>query len=142
VPYKGDGPAIIDVLGRQVDVFIASIPGRLPHVKAGRLRALAVTSLKRSDLLPNVPTVSESGFPGYNVTGFRGVLAPAGTPREVVAKLYEEISRSLKVPDVRDRLIMQGAEPVGSTPEEFAAYIKAEIIKWEKVVKASGASAD
>ncbi|MBI4189186.1 MAG: tripartite tricarboxylate transporter substrate binding protein [Betaproteobacteria bacterium] len=142
VPYKGDAPAITDLLGRQVDASLPGMSSGLSHVKAGKLKALAVTSLKRSDLLPDVPTVSESGFPGYSVTGFRGFLAPAGTPREVVAKLYEETFRLLKFPDVRDRLVAQGADPVGSTPDEFAAFIKAEIIKWAKVAKQSGASAD
>ncbi|MBI4192325.1 MAG: tripartite tricarboxylate transporter substrate binding protein, partial [Betaproteobacteria bacterium] len=104
-----------------------------------RLRALAVSSLKRSALLPDVPTVAETGFPGYEVNGWKGLLAPAGTPREAVARLYEEISRSLKLPDVRDRMVANGADPVGSTPEEFAAYIQAEIVKWAKVIKQSGA---
>lgn len=145
VPYKGAGPAIIDLIGGQVDASIVSMPGGLPHARGGKnakIRAIAVTSIKRSLLLPDVPTVAEAGFPGYEVSGWFGMLAPAGTPREVVTKLYEEISRSLKLPDVGDRLVADGSEPVGSTPEEFAAYIKAEMIKWEKVIKQSGAKAD
>ena len=106
------------------------------------MKALAVTSLKRSVLLPDIPTIAESGFPGYEVSGWYGFSAPAGTPREVVAKLYKEISRSLTLPDVRDRMMANGQEPVGSTPEKFAAYIKAEMIKWEKVIKQSGAKVD
>ena len=142
VPYKGTGPAMIDLIGGQVDASIPTMPGGLPHVRSGKVKALAVTSLKRSALLPDVPTVSESGFPGYEVTGWKGLLAPVGTPREVVAKLYEEVSRSLKLSNVRDRMAGIGEDPVGSTPEEFAAYIKAEIVKWAKVVKQSGARAD
>jgi len=110
----------------------------VPQAKAGKLKALAVTLLQRSVLLPDVPTVAESGFPGFEVNGWQGLLAPAGTPREVVAKVYEEISRGLKLPEVKERLLVFGAEPVGSTPKEFAAYVQAEIIKWAKVVKQSG----
>jgi len=145
VPYKGAGPATIDLIAGQVDASMMSMPGGLPHVRGGKndkMRAIAVTSLKRSVLLPDVPTVAESGFPGFEVSGWYGLLAPAGTPREVVAKLYEEVSRSLKLSNVRDRMAGIGEDPVGSTPEEFAAYIKAEMIKWEKVIKQSGARAD
>ncbi|MBI4190580.1 MAG: hypothetical protein HY525_08580 [Betaproteobacteria bacterium] len=142
VPYKGTGPAMIDLIGGQVDASIPTMPGGLLHVRSGKVRALAVTSPKRSLLLPDVPTVAEAGIPGYEVTGWYGFLAPAGTQREVVAKIYEEVSRMLKLPDVIDRLVADGAEPVGTTPAEFAAYIKAEIIKWERVIKQSGAKAD
>ena len=145
VPYKGAGPATIDLIAGQVDASMMSMPGGLPHVRGGKndkMRAIAVTSLKRSVLLPDIPTIAESGFPGYEVSGCYGFSAPAGTPREVVAKLYKEISRSLTLPDVRDRMMANGQEPVGSTPEKFAAYIKAEMIKWEKVIKQSGARAD
>ncbi|MBI4192552.1 MAG: tripartite tricarboxylate transporter substrate binding protein [Betaproteobacteria bacterium] len=145
VPYKGAGPATIDLIAGQVDASMMSMPGGLPHVRGGKndkIRAIAVTSLKRSVLLPDVPTVAEAGFPGYEVSGWFGLLAPAGTPREAVTKLYEEISRSLKLPDVGDRMAAGGADPVGSTPEEFAAYIQAEIIKYEKVITQSGARAD
>lgn len=142
VPYKGGGSVIIDLIAGQVDASILSPPIALPHVRSGKIRALAVTSLKRSVLLPDVPTVAEDGFPGFEVSGWIGLLAPAGTPREVVAKIYQEISRILKLPDVIGRIMADGADPVGSTPEEFAAYIQAEIIKYEKVVKQSGARAD
>jgi tripartite-type tricarboxylate transporter receptor subunit TctC len=139
VPYKGGGPAIVDLIAGQLDAAIVSVPALLPHVRSGKINALAVTSLKRSPLMPDVSTVAEAGFPGYEVTSWYGLLAPAGTPRQIVARLYEEVSRILNLPDIRERLTADGAEPVGSTPEQFTAYIKAETIKWEKVAKRSGA---
>ncbi|MBI4192458.1 MAG: tripartite tricarboxylate transporter substrate binding protein [Betaproteobacteria bacterium] len=139
VPYKGAAPAMIDLIAGQVDAYVSS-PSGLPYVKSGKFKVLAVMSLKRSVFLPDVPTVAESGIPGSEVSGLYGLLAPAGTPREIVVKLYEEMSKSLKLPEVKDRLLVFGAEPVGSTPEEFAAYIQAEIIKWAKVAKQSGAA--
>jgi len=142
VPYKGAGPAIIDLIAGQTDAYIVGPLVAMPHVRTGKLRALATTSLERVAVLPDIPTVAEAGFPGYEVSGWYGFSAPAGTPREVVAKLYKEISRSLTLPDVRDRMMANGQEPVGSTPEKFAAYIKAEMIKWEKVIKQSGAKAE
>ena len=142
VPYKGGGPAIVDLIAGQVDAAVVSMPALLPHVRSGRATAIAVTSLKRSAHLPDVATVAEAGFPGYEVSSWYGFLAPAGTPREIVARLHAEVSRTLKLPDVRDRLVADGAEPVGSTPEAFATYIKAEAIKWAKVAKQSGAKMD
>jgi tripartite-type tricarboxylate transporter receptor subunit TctC len=142
VAYKGTGPALIDLMAGRVDVFLSSTSGALPHVKSGKLKVLAVSSLKRSLLLPDVQTVAESGYPGYEVIGVYGLLAPAGTPRTVVSRLYEDMSRSLKLADVRDRLAAGGVDPVGSLPETFKAYVKAEITKWAKVVKQSGATAD
>ena len=142
VTYKGTGPAVIDLMAGRVDVSLASTSGALPHVKSGKLKVLAVSSLKRSALLPDVPAVAESGFPGYEVIGVYGLLAPAGTPRPVVGRVYEEASRSLKLAEVKDRLAAGGVDPVGSSPEAFKAYVKAEITKWAKVVKQSGASAD
>lgn len=142
VPYKGGGPAMMELVAGQVDAFIASPPAAVPQVKAGKVKALAVTSLKRSDLLPDVPTIAESGFPRYEVNGWNGLLAPAGTPRRVVAQLYEEISKVLKLPDVRERMAANGLDPVGSTSNQFSALIKAEIVKWEKVVRQSGASTE
>ncbi|MBI4191444.1 MAG: tripartite tricarboxylate transporter substrate binding protein [Betaproteobacteria bacterium] len=142
VPYKGSGPTIIGLIAGQVDASFLSPPSALPQVRSGKVKALAVTSLKRSVLLPDIPTIAESGFPGYEVSGWFGMLAPAGTPREVVAKLYQEVSRSLKLPDAGDRLVAAGQDPVGSTPEEFAAYIQAETVKWAKVIKQSGAKVD
>ena len=142
VPYKGGGPAIIDLIAGQVDAAMVSMPALLPHVKSGKATGLAVTSLKRSALLPDLATVAESGFPGYEVSSWYGLLAPAGTPREVVAKLHGIVSRSLKLPDVRDLVAAGGSYPVGSTPQEFSAYIQAEMIKWGKVARQSGARMD
>ena len=142
VPYNGIGPATVALLGGQVNVALLTPPSTVPQVKAGKLRALAVTGPKRLALLPAVPTVAESGFPGFEVNNWQVLLAPAGTPREVVTKLYEETAKSLKLPDVVERLTAVGTDPVGSTPEECTVFIEAEIAKWGKVIKQSGAKAD
>jgi tripartite-type tricarboxylate transporter receptor subunit TctC len=142
VPYKGSAPALTDLLGGQVSLMFDNMPTALPHVKAGRLKALAVTSAKRSPAIPQLPTMAEAGLPGFEATSWFGVLAPAATPKEIVGKLNGEIVRILKTPEVRAQLSGQGAEPVGDTPEEFAAHIKAEMAKWAKVVKESGARID
>jgi tripartite-type tricarboxylate transporter receptor subunit TctC len=142
VPYKGSGPAVSDLIGGQVNMMFDNMPSSLPHVKAGRLRAIAVTSAKRSPAAPDVPTIAESGVPGYEAVAWFGVLAPAGTPPAIVNKLNAEIVKVLKSPDVAQRLASQGAEPVSNTPEEFSAYIKTEMVKWAKVIKASGAQVD
>jgi tripartite-type tricarboxylate transporter receptor subunit TctC len=142
VPYKGGGPALADVLGGQVTMYFSSLPGAMPYIKSGRLRALAVTSAKRSIAAPDIPTMAESGFPGYEADTWIGVLAPTGTPAPVISRLHDEITRILGLTDVRERLLGQGAEPLTSTPEQFAAYIKTEIVKWAKVVKTSGARAE
>ncbi len=138
VPYKGTGPGVVDVLAGQVKVMTPNVLTALPHIKAGKLRALAVTSGRRSDALPEVPTIAEAGVPGYESVQWYGVLAPADTPREIVQRLYTEIAKSLRAGDVRERLAADGAEPVGSTPEQFAAFIRAEIDKWARVAKAAG----
>jgi tripartite-type tricarboxylate transporter receptor subunit TctC len=142
VPYKGSAPAITDLLGGQVSMMFDNMPSGLPHVKAGKLRALGVTSAKRSAAAPEIPTIAESGVPGYEVDSWFGILAPAGTPREIVNKLNVEIVRILRMPEVKQRLAEQGAEPVGNTPEQFAEHIRKETIKWARVVKASGAKVD
>ena len=142
VPYKGS-VALNDLLaGEQVHFMFATIPSVIEFVRAGRLRALAVTSKARSASMPSIPTVAESGLPEFEASSWFGLLGPADLPGEIVAKLNAEVLRALKLPELRDKLTQQGADPVGSTPEEFAAYIKAETIKWEKVVKASGAKAE
>lgn len=142
VPYKGNAPAFQDLISGQVSLSFPTIPSALPHVLGGRLRALAATSKQRSRVMPQIPTMAESGLPGYDSSSWFGVLAPAGTPANVVTKLQQSIVKVLQLADVRDRLLSQGLDPVGSTPEEFAATIKSEIVKWAKVVKASGARVD
>lgn len=141
IPYKGAGQATIELLGGQVDVGFLNMLAVTPYVAAGRLRALAVTSVRRSPVMPKVPVVAET-LPGYEAVGWFGVLVSAGTPGAIVTKLNEEIVRIVKMPDVRERLSNLGAEPIGSTPEQFAAYIKTELAKYAKIVKASGARAD
>jgi tripartite-type tricarboxylate transporter receptor subunit TctC len=142
VPYKG-AVALNDLLsGQQVHFMFATIPSVIEFVRAGRLRALAVTSKSRSAAVPDIPTVAESGFPEFEASSWFGMLGPADMPREIVTKLRTEVVRVLKIPEIRDRLIAQGADPVGSTPEEFAAYIRTETAKWAKVVKTSGARAE
>jgi tripartite-type tricarboxylate transporter receptor subunit TctC len=142
VPYKGSAPAITDLLGGRVSLMFDTTLSALPHVKAGKLRALGVTTARRSAALPELPTVAESGLPGFDVSAWNGILVPAGTPREIVARLATEVAAIMKLADVRERLAGQGAEAIGSTPEEFAAHIAAETAKWAKVVRASGARVD
>jgi tripartite-type tricarboxylate transporter receptor subunit TctC len=142
VPYKG-AVALNDLLsGEQVHFMFATIPSVIEFVRAGRLRALAVTSKSRSAAVPDIPTVAESGFPDFEASSWFGLLGPADLPRDIVAKLQGEVVRVLKIPEIRDTLIAQGADPVGSSPEQFAAYIRGETAKWSKVVKSSGAKAD
>jgi tripartite-type tricarboxylate transporter receptor subunit TctC len=142
VPYKGSAPAVADLLGGQVQMMFDNMPVSLPHVKAGKLRALAVTSMTRSAALPDVPTMDEEGLKGFDATSWFGLLAPAGTPKDIVAKLNAASVKALASPEMRERLAAQGAEPMGNTPEQFAIFIKAEIDKWAKIVKASGARID
>jgi len=142
VPYNGIGPATAALLANQVEVALLTPPSTVPLMKAGKLRVLGVTSLKRLALLPDIPTVAESGFPGYEVNNWVGLLAPAGTPKEVIARIYQETVKSLKSSDVVERLSAVVTEPVGSTPQEFAMFMQAEITKWGKVIKQSGARAD
>jgi tripartite-type tricarboxylate transporter receptor subunit TctC len=141
VPYKG-AVALNDVLaGESVHFMFATIPSVIQFVRAGKLRALAVTSLKRSAGVPDVPTVAESGFPGFDANSWFGLVGPARMPAELASKISADIARILKQPEMRERFIHQGADPVGSTPEEFGNFMRAETAKWAKVVKASGASA-
>ena len=138
VPYKGSGAALTDLLGGHVALSFGGLAAGMPYVKTGRLRLLAVTTAKRSSAAPEVPTIAESGVPGFDVSSWFGVLAPAGTPREAVDRLHTEIARILTAKDVKDRLAADGAEPVGNTPQEFAEFIRAELAKWGKVVKGAG----
>ena len=142
VPYKGSSPALTDLIGGQVQVMFDNLPSALPQIKGGKLRAIAVTSLKRAPALPDVPTISESGLPGFEASSWFGVLAPAGTPAPIVARINAEVNKWLQSADAREKLLAQGAEAAGGSPEQFAAHIRAETDKWAKVVKASGAKVD
>ena len=139
VPYKGDTPALIDLVSGQVSLMFGTAVSFLPYVKSGRLNALAVTNPKRSPIAPNVPTVAESGLPGFEALQWFGIFAPAGTSKEIVARLNAEIVKILRLPDVRERLSSLGADVVGNTPEQFAEFQRADAAKWAKVVKQSGA---
>lgn len=142
VPYKGTGPAMNDTVAGQVMLDMDNMLALGAQVKAGRLRALAVTSMQRSPLFPDVPTMAESGFPGFEVSPWFGLLAPAGTPPEVIRKISEDCAKVLAMPDVKELLRAQGAEPVGNSPQQFAVYLASEIEKWRQVVKATGARID
>jgi tripartite-type tricarboxylate transporter receptor subunit TctC len=139
VPYKGSSQALRDLLGGQVQVMFANFPGTLQHVQAGKLRALAVNGAKRSPLLPDVPTVAESGVPGYEANTWFGVLAPAGTPKAIVTRLNQEIAKAVRSADIQAFLAAEGGEATAGTPEEFAAFLRADVQRWAEVVKAAGA---
>ena len=142
VPYKGAAQALTDVVSGTVDLYMSSVPTLLGQIKQGKLRPLAVTSAKRVDDLPEVPTINESGYKGFDAVTWFGLLAPAGTPKDVVAKLNAEFNKALANPELRKKLGDEGADPAGGTPEQFAALIKDEIPRWGKVVKDSGAKVD
>ena len=142
IPYKGTGPAMMDTVAGHVAANFPTMISGLQNVKAGRLRAIAVTSRQRSALLPEVPTVAEQGFPDYEVNGWYGWLAPAGTPPKIIALLHEEAAKAVRMTDVREKFAAYGAVPLGSTPDEFARFIRSEMVKWAKVVKLSGATAE
>ncbi|MBF5003011.1 tripartite tricarboxylate transporter substrate binding protein [Diaphorobacter sp. NR2-3-3-1] len=142
VPYKGSAPAVTDLLGNQIAIMFDNMPSAISHVRAGKLRPIAVTTPKRSPELPDVPTIAEAGVPGYEATSWFGLFTTAGTPKPVVDKLSAALAKSLAAPAVRSKIKEQGGEVVSETPEQFAAFIKTEADKWAKVVKASGATAD
>lgn len=141
VPYKGAAPAVSDVMGGQVAMMFDTIPSSLPNAQAGRLNILAVSSLERSELLPDVPTVAETGLPGYEVVGWAGLLAPKGTPQPIIDKVNAAVNKILQTPEMRKRFITQGAQPDGTTHADFAALMRAEDTKWRQVIKESGIKA-
>ena len=142
VPYKGGAAALTDVIAGQVAYYFGTMPSSLPLAKAGKLRALGVTSLTRSPAAPDVPTIAESGYPKFETAAWYGLMFPAGTPREIIAKVNAATLVVLALPDIRERLVQEGSEPMGNTPAQFGAYIKSEIAKWSAVVKAANLKAD
>jgi tripartite-type tricarboxylate transporter receptor subunit TctC len=142
VPYKGSAPALTDLLGGQVQLMFDSLPSSQPLIKSGALKAIAVTTQRKSSALPNIPTVSESALPGFNFSTWYGVWAPASTPAAIVEKLSTEIAHITRLPEVREKFLALGAEPVGSSAEDFAAFTKSELTKWARIVKQSGARVD
>lgn len=138
VPYKGPAPGVIDLMAGRVSVMSPSTVATLPHVRSGRLRALAVTTPERVAALPDFPTVAEAGVPGFESVSWFGLVAPAGTPKEVMSRLHQEAVAILRAPDVKERLARDGTEVIAGSPEEFGTYIRAEIVKWAKVVKSAG----
>ena len=142
VPYKGGAPAMVDLLGGQVQMYCAGVTAALPQAKAGRLRLIAATTLKRSAVAPDVATAHESGLSGFDVASWISIMAPANTPRAIIQKLHIAIVKITNEPAMRNYIIQQGAEPGLQTPEEFSAYLKEEIVKWAKVVKAANVKVD
>jgi tripartite-type tricarboxylate transporter receptor subunit TctC len=142
VPYKGSAPAMQDLVGGQIQAMFDNLASALGPMRAGKVKGLAVTTAQRSALAPDLPTIAESGLPGFDISTWFGVFAPAGTPRDVVERLHAEFIRALAAPDVREKMVNLGAEPVGNRPEAFAAYIQAEAEKYARVIKASGARVD
>ena len=142
VPYRGGGAALTDLMGGHITLYFGGIISTLPHAKAGKLHMLAVSSVQRSRSIPDVPTIAEAALPGFEAVGWYGILAPAGTPKEIIAQLSTALMKIVGAPDMQARLIEDGSEPVGGSPEKFAAFIRSEIAKWGKVVRESGARVD
>lgn len=142
VPYKGGGAALADVMGGQIDIMFIGAPPAMPLLQSGKLKALGVTTARRMSTLPSVPTIAESGLPGFESIAAQGLFAPAGTPRETLAKLNAEVARIIRLPDVRARWSQLGAEPIDNTPQQFAAWLSSESAKWGKVIRDSGAKPD
>jgi len=142
VPYKGSGPAVTDLIGGQVDYMFDSVTSAMPHIQSGKLRAIAVTTSKRSTALPNVPTIAEAGLPGYELAPWFAVYMPAGTPKPIIAKIHDALLAAMKLPEVQKRLAAIGAEPIGSTPEQLAGHLDAEMVKWAKIIRDRGIRAD
>ena len=142
IPYKGSAPVVTDLLAGQVDVMFDNVPNVIQHVRAGKMKALGVTTAKRSQLAPDVPSIDEAGVPGYDLSVWFGVLAPAGTPRDIVQRLNVEIVKILQSAEVKERFLKQGVDVQTSTPEQFDAFVKAEVVRWAKVIKDAGIRAD
>jgi tripartite-type tricarboxylate transporter receptor subunit TctC len=142
VPYKGGGPAMVDLIAGQIALMIEPTPTALPQIRAGKVKALAVTTPQRLSAIPDLPTMAEAGVPGYDLTIWLGFFAPTGTPREAIAKLNTELARVLRTPEMRERLAQQGVDPIVDSPEEFSAYVRAEMERWGRVVRASGTKLD
>lgn len=142
VPYKGGGPVMIDLLAGQVHAVFATAATAIPHIKTGRIRPLGVTTAKRAGMMPEIPTIAEQGLKGFDANNWYGLLAPAKTPRAIVHKLNTEVVKVLQMPDIKQYLFSQGLDPAPTTPQEFGAYIKSEMAKWAKVIRAAGASAN
>jgi tripartite-type tricarboxylate transporter receptor subunit TctC len=142
IPYKGSAPAVTDLIAGQVQLMFDNMPNVLQQVKAGKLKAIAVSSKKRSALAPDVPTVDESGVPGYDVTVWFGILAPAGTPREIIARLNTEMVKIMRTPEIADRFSKAGVDVAASSPEYFSDFLKAEVARWAKVVQDANIKAD
>jgi len=138
IPYKGTGPAMIDMVAGQVATMAATILTGMPQIRAGRLRPLGITSAARSPIVPDIPTVAEAGLPGFESVQWYGVLAPARTPKDIITRLHDEVTRVLQQPEIKERLAGDGADLVGSTPEEFTRYIQSELTKWAKVARDAG----
>ena len=142
VPYKGNSPALVDLIGGHVDVVFNGLTSALPLIKGDKIRALAVTSIKRSSVLPDLPTLDESGLKGFEATAWNGLAGPAKLPKDIVAKLASETVRIVNNPEVKERFKAEGSDPVGNTPEQFAKFLRDEVAKWAKVIKISGAKAE
>lgn len=141
VPYKGSGPALVDLVGGQVQCMFSNLTAALPHMKSGKLRAIAVTGDKRTPIVPTLPTIAESALPGYEVSSWYGLLAPAGTSQEIISRLNTEVGRAMRAPEMKDRLAAEGADPAPGTAGEFAALLKTEIAKWSNVIRQAGIAA-
>src|SRR5262245_16636804 len=142
IPYKGGGPAMSDLVGGQVNLIFATVASSIPHLKSGRIKGIAVTTAKRSALLPDLPTISEAGLAGFDANNWYGLVVPAKTPRAIIDQLNAEVTKVLAMPDVKTALFNQGLDPAPGTPEQFGAYIKSERAKWARVIKESGAKAE
>jgi tripartite-type tricarboxylate transporter receptor subunit TctC len=142
VPYKGATPALTDVIAGQIAMFFGNLPPAMGHIQGGRVKALGVSTLKRTPMLPDVPTLDETGLKGFETVAWFGLLAPAGTPRPIVTRVQADVAKVLQAPDIRERLATLGGEPVGNTPEEFAAIIRGDVAKWKRVVEAAKISVD